>query len=166
MIVLLAILNDIPIMTIAYDNVRISIKPERSEMIRLLGIATGLGLIGVVSTFVLLYIGMNVFELKTGPLQSLIYLKLSVAGHLLFFIARTRGHFWTVKPALRLFLAIVTTQMIATVITAQGILVPAIGWYHALFVWGYALVCFVVTDFAKGSIYKILEHRGLSLRSK
>ncbi len=42
----------------------------------------------------------------------------------------------TVHP--KLFLAIITTQMIATVITAQGILVPAIEWYHALFVWAYA----------------------------
>ncbi len=158
MIVLLAILNDIPIMTIAYDNVRISNNPERWEMRKVLGIATGLGLIGVVSSFSLLYIGMNILDLKTGPLQSLIYLKLSVAGHLLFFIARTRGHFWTVKPALRLFLAIIATQSIATIITAQGIIVPAIGWYNALFVWIYALAWFVVTDFAKGSIYKLLEN--------
>ena len=159
MIVLLAILNDVPIMTIAYDNVRISNRPERWEMKKVLGIATALGLIGVVSSFGLLYIGMNIFELKTGPLQSLVYLKLSVAGHMLFFIARTRDHFWTVKPALKLFLAIVTTQTIATVITAQGILVPAIGWDHALFVWGYALTWFVVTDFTKGPIYNLLENK-------
>lgn len=157
MIVLLAILNDIPIMTIAYDNVRISNRPERWEMRKVLGIATGLGLIGVVSTFMLLYVGMSIFGLQEGQLQSLVYLKLSVAGHLLFFIARTRGHFWTVKPDLRLFLAIVATQMIATVITAQGVLVPAIGWPHALFVWAYALAWFVVTDFAKGPIYRLLE---------
>ncbi|HJT09321.1 MAG TPA: plasma-membrane proton-efflux P-type ATPase, partial [Candidatus Nitrosotalea sp.] len=154
MIVLLAILNDVPIMTIAYDNVRISNSPERWEMKKVLGIATGLGLIGVVSSFGLLYIGMNVLELNTGALQSLVYLKLSVAGHMLFFVARTRGHFWTVKPGTKLFLAIITTQTIATVITAQGILVPAIGWHNALFVWGYALAWFLVTDFAKGPIYK------------
>ena len=165
MIVLLAILNDIPIMTIAYDNVRISSKPERWEMKKVLGIATGLGLIGVISSFSLLYIGMNVFDLKTGPLQSLVYLKLSVAGHMLFFVARTRGHFWTVKPATKLFLAIIATQTIATVITAQGILVPAIGWNNALFVWGYAFAWFLITDFAKGPIYKLLEHKGLNLRN-
>ena len=146
-------------MTIAYDNVRISNRPERWEMRKVLGIATALGLIGVISSFGLLYIGMNVFELKTGPLQSLVYLKLSVAGHLLFFVARTRGHFWTVKPASKLFLAIIATQTTATIITAQGILVPAIGWYNALFVWGYALAWFLVTDFAKGPIYKLLENK-------
>ncbi|HJT10457.1 MAG TPA: hypothetical protein VJ771_06720, partial [Candidatus Nitrosotalea sp.] len=52
------------------------------------------------------------------------------------------------------------TQTIATVITAQGILVPAIGWHNALFVWGYALAWFLVTDFAKGPIYKMLENNG------
>ena len=88
MIVLLAILNDVPIMTIAYDNVKISSSPERWNMRKILGIATGLGMIGVVSTFVLLYIGMNVFDLKTGPLQSLIYLKLSVSSAFLMFAAQ------------------------------------------------------------------------------
>jgi H+-transporting ATPase len=165
MIVLLAILNDLPIMTIAYDNVKISSSPERWDMRKILGIATGLGIIGVVSTFVLLYIGMNVFDLKTGPLQSLIYLKLSVAGHMLFFVARTRGHFWTVKPALKLFLAIIVTQTIATIITAQGILVPAIGWNNALFIWGYALTWFLITDFVKGPIYKLLERKKLNLHN-
>ena len=165
MIVLLAILNDLPIMTIAYDNVKISSSPERWDMRKILGIATGLGIIGVVSTFVLLYIGMNVFDLKIGPLQSLIYLKLSVAGHMLFFVARTRGHFWTVKPALKLFLAIIVTQTIATIITAQGILVPAIGWNNALFVWGYALAWFLITDFMKDPIYKLLERKKLNLHN-
>lgn len=157
MIVLLAILNDIPIMTIAYDNVRISTRPERWNMKKVLGIATGLGIIGVVSSFILLYIANSVLEIPHEPLQSLIYLKLSVSGHLLFFAARTRGHFWSVKPDRRLFFAIITTQMIATIITAQGILIPPIGWTMALFVWGYSAIEFLAVDFAKIPIYSILE---------
>jgi hypothetical protein len=43
MIVLLAILNDLPIITIAYDNVRLSDKPKRWDMRTVLGIATSLG---------------------------------------------------------------------------------------------------------------------------
>jgi hypothetical protein len=45
-------MNDVPIMMIAYDNVRISNRPERWEMKRVLEIATRLGLIGLVSGFV------------------------------------------------------------------------------------------------------------------
>jgi H+-transporting ATPase len=161
MVVLLALLNDFPIMTIAYDNVVYSCKPERWDMRVLLGISTALGLIGVVFSFGLLFIGLNVFHLNPEVLQSFIYLKLSVAGHLFLFVARTRGPFWSVKPAPILLIAVVATQAIATIITVYGILLPAMGWGLALFVWGYAIVSFLATDFFKLVIYSFLEKRSL-----
>jgi H+-transporting ATPase len=105
------------------------------------------------------YIGLDVFHLSHSILQSFMYLKLSVAGHLMVFVARTKGHFWTVKPALPLFLAVVITQLIATLITVYGFLLPAMGWNLAIFVWSYALTAFVITDFIKVKLYKILDHR-------
>ena len=80
MLVLLALLNDLPIMTIAYDNVKYSDKPEEWDMRTLLRVATFLGVIGVFSSFGMLYIGLIVLKLNPLVLQSLIYLKLSVAG--------------------------------------------------------------------------------------
>ena len=164
MIVLLAILNDLPIITIAYDNVRFSGKPKRWNMRTVLGIATFLGIIGVLSTFGIFYIGLNIFNLDTAVLQSFIYLKLSVAGHLTVFVARTRDHFWSIKPARQLLLAVMLTQLTATLITVYGILLPPMGWGLALFVWGYALLLFVVTDFLKVYFYKVLDHTGLKFR--
>ena len=161
MIVLLALLNDAPIMTIAYDNVKYSNKPERWDMRSLLSIATMLGIIGVVESFVLLYIGKDIFNLSIPVLQSFIYLKLSVAGHLTVFIARTKGHFWSVKPAKPLVLAVIGTQFIATLITVYGFLLPAMGWGLALFIWGEALLVFVITDFIKVQLYKLLDHGGI-----
>ncbi|HEX6294133.1 MAG TPA: plasma-membrane proton-efflux P-type ATPase [Nitrososphaeraceae archaeon] len=161
MIVLLAILNDMPIMTIAYDNVRHSAQPERWNMRTVLGIATTLGIIGVASTFILLYIGKDIFQLDSSMLQSLIYLKLSIAGHLFLFVARTRHHFWSIKPGIPLFLAVVGTQIIATLITVYGILLPAIGWQLAVFVWIYSLIWFLISDFLKLPIYNLLEHKGV-----
>jgi H+-transporting ATPase len=161
MIVLLALLNDLPIVTIAYDNVKYSDKPERWDMRRLLGIATFLGIIGVFSTFGILYIGNVVLQLDPLVLQSFIYLKLSVAGHLTVFVARTKGPFWSVKPAKPLLFAVIVTQLVATIITVYGILLPAMGWTLALLVWGYALLLFVITDFAKVQLYKLLDHTGI-----
>lgn len=158
MIVLLALLNDFSIMTIAFDNVISSDKPERWEMRRLLGISTIIGLFGVFSSFGILFIGKELFLLSPEILQSFIYLKLSVAGHLMVFAARTRGPFWTVKPALPLFLAIALTQMTATLITVYGFLLPAMGWGLAIFVWGYALVLFLATDVIKVRAYRLLDH--------
>jgi H+-transporting ATPase len=161
MLVLLALLNDLPIMTIAYDNVKYSDKPEKWDMRTLLGIATFLGIIGVFSTFGIFYIGLMVLKLNTLVLQSFIYLKLSVAGHLTVFVARTKGPFWSVKPAKSLLSAVIVTQLVATLITVYGILLPAMGWDLALLVWGYALSLFIVTDFAKVCLYKLLDHTGI-----
>jgi H+-transporting ATPase len=161
MLVLLALLNDLPIMTIAYDNVKYSDTPEKWDMRTLLGIATFLGIIGVFSTFGIFYIGLIVLKLNPLVLQSFIYLKLSVAGHLTVFVARTKGPFWSVKPAKPLLFAVIVTQLVATVITVYGILLPAMGWDLALLVWGYALSLFIVTDFAKVRLYKLLDHTGI-----
>ena len=159
MIVLLALLNDAPIMTIAFDNVKVSSKPDRWNMRSTLRVATFLGIIGVISSFGIFYIGKEVFHLNKDILQSFIYLKLSVAGQLTVFVARTRGHFWSVKPGRSLLAAVITTQTIATLIVVYGFLLPAMGWKLALFVWGYALVAFIITDFLKVGFYKIMGNK-------
>jgi len=159
MIVLLALLNDAPIMTIAYDNVRYSNEPEKWNMKQTLGISAFLGLVGVVSSFLILYVGLQVFRLTPEVLQSFIYLKLSVAGHLTVFVARTKKSFWSIRPSIQLFMAVVVTQTIATILTVYGILLPAMGWGLALFVWGYALVAFLITDFAKLHVYRFLNRK-------
>ena len=164
MIVLLALLNDLPIMTIAYDNVRYSEKPERWNMRVLLGLSTFLEGIGVISSFGLLYIGLVLLHLNSSILQSFIYLKLSVAGHLSLFVARTKGPFWSVRPAKPLLLAVVLTQLTATIITVYGILLPAMGWKLAILVWAYSLTSFLVQDFLKVRFYKLFSHEGIIFR--
>jgi H+-transporting ATPase len=165
MIVLLALLNDAPIMTIAYDNVRVSPKPDKWNMRTTLGISTVLGIIGVFSSFGIFFIGKEVFHMSNDVLQSFIYLKLSVAGHLTVFVARTRGHFWSVKPSAPLLLAVITTQIIATLIVVSGFLLPALRFEMALFVWGYAIIAFIITDFLKVKVYDVLDHSNMKFKN-
>ena len=99
MIVMLALLNDGAILSIAYDNVHYKDAPEAWNMRLVLGIATVLGIIGVVAAFGLFYLGERVFHLDRAHIQTLMYLKLSVAGHLTIFLTRTRGPFWSICPA-------------------------------------------------------------------
>ena len=121
---------------------------------------------GVIESFFVLYVGINWFHFNQDVLQSFIYLKLSVAGHLTVFVARTKGNFWTVKPAKPLFFAVIITQAIATIITVYGILLPAMGWMPALFVWGEALIVFVIIDFVKVKAYKMFDHSNLVFARK
>jgi H+-transporting ATPase len=157
MIVLLALLNDAPIMTIAYDNVIYSDQPEKWDMRLIIGIASLLGVVGVISSFFILFLGLDVLNLNHQIIQSFIYLKLSVSGHLMVFIARTKNRFWTVRPSIQLFLAVIITQFIATLITVYGILLPAMGWTLAIFIWVYCLFEFILVDYLKIRFYKILK---------
>jgi H+-transporting ATPase len=77
------------------------------------------------------------------------------------FVARTKGHFWSVKPAKQLLLASIAVQLTATIITVYGILLPAMGWGLAALVWGYAFTLFFITDLAKVRLYKLLDHTGI-----
>jgi H+-transporting ATPase len=157
MIVMLALLNDGAILSIAYDNVHYKDQPEAWNMRMVLGISTVLGIIGVVSAFGLFYLGERVFNLDRDHIQTLMYLKLSVAGHLTIFLTRTRGRFWSIRPARVLLLAVFGTQAVATLIAVYGVFMTPLGWGWALFVWGYALAWFLVNDQVKVLAYRILD---------
>ena len=157
MIVMLALLNDGAILSIAYDNVIYRNKPEAWDMRTVLGISTVLGIVGVISAFGLFYLGERVFHLDRAHIQTLMYLKLSVAGHLTIFLTRTRGPFWSIRPARILLLAVVGTQTVATLIAVYGLFMTPLGWGWALFVWGYALVWFFVNDRVKLMAYWALD---------
>jgi H+-transporting ATPase len=155
MIVLLALLNDGAILTIAYDRTRWQPMPVRWQMPVVLGVATSLGLAGVVSTFGLLYLVEQLWQQPREIVQTLLYLKLSVAGHLTVFVARTVGPFWSVRPALPLLVAVLGTQLVATLLAVHGWFMAPIGWGWALVVWAYSLVWFLINDRVKLLAYRL-----------
>jgi H+-transporting ATPase len=157
MIVMLALLNDGAILSIAYDNVHYKNQPESWNMRMVLGVSTALGIIGVVSAFGLFYLGERVFHLDRAHIQTLMYLKLSVAGHLTIFLTRTRGPFWSIRPAKILMIAVFGTQAVATLIAVYGLFMTPLGWGWAGFVWGYALLWFLVNDRVKLLAYRIFD---------
>lgn len=160
MIVMLALLNDGAILSIAYDRVHYHNQPEAWNMRLVLGISTVLGVMGVLSAFGLFYLGERVFHLDRAHIQTLMYLKLSVAGHLTIFLTRTRGPFWSIPPAKILWIAVLGTQILATLIAVYGLFMTPLGWGWALFVWGYALAWFVVNDRVKLFAYWLLSGLG------
>jgi H+-transporting ATPase len=161
MIILLALLNDLPIMTIAFDNTWLDPKPVRWDMRRVLMVATTLGLVGVIQTFGMLVIGKVFLNLNQGEIQSLIYIKLAVAGHLTLFVTRTRHAFFSKPyPAPVLILAVLTTQAVAAAIVGFGILVTPIPWVYVGMVWVYCLVWLFLNDWVKLQVYQHLEMSG------
>jgi H+-transporting ATPase len=157
MIVMLALLNDGAILSIAYDNVHYKDKPEAWNMHMVLGVASVLGVLGPVAAFGLFYLAERVYHLDRAHIQTLMYLMLSVAGHLTIFLTRTRGPFWSIRPARILWTAVLGTQVVATLIAVYGAFMTPLGWGWALFVWGYALAWFLVSDRVKLLAYRVFD---------
>lgn len=158
MVIILAFLNDLPILAIAYDNTKVDDKPVRWNMAEIMTVSTVLGITGVASSFGIFYIAEEYMRLSPAVVQSFIFLKLAVAGHLTIYLTRKEEHFWQKPyPAPILLWAATLTQVLATLFVVYGWFVAPIGWKYALLVWGYALAWFVVNDFVKIQAYKFLR---------
>ena len=159
MIILLALLNDIPILAIAYDNTRVDRKPVRWNMSELLTVSSALGVTGVISSFLLFYI-LQKNGLPEELIQTLLFLKLIIAGHSTLYVTRIDDWFWKRPyPSGLLFGATFGTEILGTLIAVYGIFVTPIGWEYALGIWAYALVWFVINDAVKIQAYRILRNR-------
>jgi H+-transporting ATPase len=166
-IVLLAILNDAAILTIAYDRVKPSPRPERWNLHEVLNIAAVLGLGGVIESFTLVAIAIGPLGISHAEVQTLMYLKLSVAGHLTLFVARTRGRLWSEPhPARILLIAVIGTQILATLIAASGLLMHPLRWDLIALAWGYALIWILLLDQLKLIAYRRLDRRGPATAQK
>ncbi len=163
MIVLLALLNDGPILAIAYDNVRYANRPESWNMKLVLGTSTILGIAGVIASFGLFYLGETVFHINREVLQTFMFLKLAVAGHLTIFVTRTRGPFWSISPSPLLLWSAIVTKVLATLAAVYGWFMVPVGWKWALIIWGYALAWFLVNDGIKLAAYHVLDPAGSAL---
>jgi len=160
MIILLALLNDLPILAIAFDNTRIDPKPVRWNMMEMLGISTMLGVTGVAASFLLFFL-LREYGLPEDVIRTLLFLKLIVAGHSTLYVTRTSGWFWQRPlPSPLLLLATFGTEIAGTLIAVYGVLVTPVGWTLALWMWAYALAWFVVNDAIKNGTYRLLRRRG------
>ncbi len=142
---------------VAYDNVIHRDQPEAWNMRVVLGIATVLGLVGPIAAFGLFFLGDRVLHIDRPQIQTMMYLLLSVAGHLTIFQTRTRGPWWSILAARILLAAVVGTQVLATMICVFGFLVAPLWWGWTAMVWVYALAWFLVTDPAELLAYHILD---------
>ncbi|HRY14382.1 MAG TPA: plasma-membrane proton-efflux P-type ATPase [Candidatus Competibacteraceae bacterium] len=160
MLVALALLDDVPIMTIAYDNTDPDPQPVRWNRERTFAVSITLGALAVMQSFGLLALGMEVLHLDAEHLQTMLFLQLLVGGHLLLLLTRTKKAFWAPPfPSWQLLTAVVGTQILAVLMCGFGWLVPALPWDLIGWVWVYNLIWMVVQDGVKLVVYWVIGHR-------
>ena len=164
MIILIALLDDVPIMTIAYDNTPLPREPVRWQMRRLIFISGFMGVMAVAQSFGLLLIGMewlsnpqwqSWIHLTRDQIQTAVFLQIVAGGHLLLLVMRSRSSFISPPwPALTMFIAIVGTQILAVLICGFGWFVTALPWTIIGLVWLYMLAWMIVLDRVKLALYR------------
>lgn len=154
MIILLALLDDVPVMLIAFDNARVSPRPSKWDMRRVLSVSAILALLGVVQSVGLLRYLHDSLGMRGDPLRTAMFMQLVIAGHLLLFSTRARRFlFQPPFPEWKFFTAIMGTQILAALLAANGWLVAPISWRLIGFIWVYNLVWLAVIDLVKVALF-------------
>lgn len=158
MVVLLSLLDDIPIMAIAWDHTVAQPRPVRWEMGRVIGVSSALGVLAFIGTFALYLIAHSMFGIPMDQVQTIMFLQLIAGGHLMLFLTRVRGPFWRPPyPAFSLLAAIVGTQLVGVAMAGFGWLMTPIPWSVIGLVWLYNLIWMVLADGAKIGIYRLVD---------
>ena len=157
MLVILALINDGSMVTIAYDNTQTSPTPLQWDMPRLLIMSTVVGLVGVVETILLYDFAVHRMALPLDVVQTLIYLQLAVGGMMTIYCTRVRGPFWSIAPAPKMLWATGASVLLSTLMGCYGWLMAPVGWAWTAASWGYALVWFFIFDAVKLLLYRLLD---------
>lgn len=157
MIILLALLDDLPIMTIAYDHTWLEPRPVRWQMKRILTVSSTLGVLAVAETFLMMLIGRDYLGLHGAALQTLIFLQLVAGGHLMLFVTRSKQRFWRAPyPSWQLLTATLGTQVVAALMAWAGWWMAAIPASVIGLVWIYNLAWMFLQDQIKLGLYHVM----------
>ncbi|NOZ38237.1 MAG: metal-transporting ATPase, partial [Gammaproteobacteria bacterium] len=130
------------------------------NMRQVITVATAMGIVGVVGSFGMLLLAMDWLHLDVPQIQTYVFLKMAVAGHLVLFVARSKEHFWKRPwPAPIMLWSAVITKLAATILAAYGFgLITPITWPEIALIWAYSIVSALVTDVVKVQVYRHLRH--------
>ena len=148
-LILLAFLNDIPIMSLAFNHVKYALKPQSINVKSRLILSTLFGFVGILNSLILYFIALDVFHVSLPVLQTMFFLKLTVSGHMLIYVAHTNEKWWKFLPSRAVILATTITQLVATCLAVFGIFMTPIPWIFALFVWVWSFLWMQVSELAK-----------------
>ncbi len=124
--VLLLFLVDFVTLSLSTDNVRWSKNPDHWEVGTLVRSGVILGVMTVVESLVILWVGMHFFGLGGGSalakerLHTYTFGILFYSGLFTIFVVREREHFWESRPSRPLMIAIVADMLVGAILITFG----------------------------------------------
>jgi magnesium-transporting ATPase (P-type) len=161
--ILMIFMTDFVKISLATDNVRGSKKPETWDVGGLVRVAAILGVLMVVESFGMLYIGLRYFGLGANELALHTFSFTILLYFALFsiLVVRERRHFWESRPSNTLLVALTLDGIVAAAIATFGLAgMQPIPFAQTLFVIAYAFVfSLVVNDWCK---FELVKRAGMS----
>lgn len=181
-LVIITVLNDGTIISIAYDRVTVSQKPEKWQLPIIFATSGILGLVATIASVIMVLLclanmdhdGRSMFfkafgipSFSYGEILSIMYIQVSLLEYLTVFAARTHSHFWSRAPGKGLGCAFIFALAVTTVIsgltsmndgTSKGSIpiMQPVNVKMLFFVWAYNLIWFILQDCAKVVFLKML----------
>lgn len=107
------------------------------------------GLAGVVNSLLLFLLMHNVWHLPLGVIQTAYFLKLTVSGHMLIYVAHTEQTWWRFLPSKQVIIATSATQILATMLAVFGWLVTPLPLWLVGVVWIWSFFWMQVAEVTK-----------------
>lgn len=162
MIILIALLNDIPIMSIAYDNMEVKKEPVIWRMKEVYTISIGLALVGVISTFGLYWIGERIWNFTFYQARTLAFLAILCGGNLTIYLMRNEGALWSRPlPNWKFLIATWFSLIVGTLVSVYGLGTQdfiGIGWKYVIYSWIYILIWYIICFLTKLLLYAMLGY--------
>lgn len=155
-LLLLALLNDIPIISLAFNRVKRGTRPANLHSKERFVLGTMFGLVGVANSLLLFFFMTSVLHLPWTLIQAAFFLKLAVSGHMLIYVAHTKERWWRFLPSGTVIAATTITQLTATLLVFFGVVVPALSLPLILFVWIWAFFWMQISELVKPFQYLFL----------
>ena len=157
-IILLALFNDVTMITVSYDTVTPSPRPEVTDVPRMLRTSVAFGLCMTCQSILFYVFGEDLLSETfrdhtldgSAYTQAVIYLQVSIAIEMLIFATRVEGPFYSSAPPIAsLAGSVLLANVGVTLLVCSGLLGPRVSWADAAIVWGWDIAWFLAMDAAK-----------------
>ena len=148
-LILLAFLNDLPIISLAFNRVKTTTSPSEIKVKERFWLSSLFGLTGIVNSLLMFYLALDIFHLSLPVIETLFFLKLTIGGHMLIYIAHTKERWFNFLPSGAVIWATTLTQLLATMIALSGWFMPKAPLVWVIVIWLWAFFWMQISELVK-----------------
>lgn len=158
-LLVIAILNDIPIISMAFDKVKYFSSPSKIKVAERFTLSSLYGLAGILNSLILFFLMADVFHMNWDIIQTIYFLKITVSGHMLIYVAHTKERWYKFLPSRPVILSTSITQIAASLMAYLGILMTSIPLSYIIGVWIWCFLWMQFTELTKIFDQKLIAPR-------